>query len=91
MMSKTGEVVDLVCYLDHGASGKRHAECARKCISSGLPVGLKTEDGTYLVVGEHKPMNAELAPLAAKTITVKGKIVERDGIKMIENAEIVKK
>jgi len=35
-------------------------------------------------------MNKELAALAAQTITVKGKVVEKDGIKMIENAEIVK-
>lgn len=88
--TKTGEVVDLLCYLDHGASGEAHSACAQKCIASGLPVGLKTADGTYLLVGTHKPMNNELSALAAQTITVKGKVVEKDGIKMIENAEIVK-
>jgi hypothetical protein len=36
-------------------------------------------------------MNDELAEYAGKTITVKGKVAERDGISMIENAEIVKK
>ena len=89
--TKTGEVVDLACYIDHGASGEGHSACAKKCIASGLPVGLKTADGTYLLVGAHKPMNNELAALAAQTITVTGKVVEKDGIKMIENAEIVKK
>ena len=88
--TKTGEVVDLLCYIDHGASGEAHSGCAKTCISNGLPVGLKTADGTYLLVGNHKPLNKELAELAAQTITVKGKVVERDGIKMIENAEIVK-
>lgn len=87
----TGEVVDLMCYLDHGAKGEKHAGCAETCIKSGGPVGLLTADNQlYLVVGEHKPMNDELAPLAAKTITLKGKVVERDGMKMIENAEIQK-
>jgi type 1 fimbria pilin len=87
----TGEVVDMVCYIDHGASGTEHADCAQKCIEMGLPVGLKTSDGkTYFLIGEHEPMNAALAPLAAKTITVKGKAVSRDGFNMIENAEIVK-
>lgn len=87
----TGEVVDLVCYIDHGATGAGHADCAQKCIKMGLPVGIKTDKGeTYMLVGEHKPINAKLAPLAAKTITVKGKAVERDGLRMIENAEIVK-
>jgi hypothetical protein len=86
-----GEVIDMACYVDHGATGEKHADCAKKCISSGLPVGLKGEDGkTYLIIGEHKPMNNELAEYAAKAITVKGKVVSRDGVNMIENAEIVK-
>jgi type 1 fimbria pilin len=85
-----GEVLDLVCYVDHNATGEKHADCAAKCIQQGLPVGLKAENGkTYLLVGEHKPINAELVKHAAKTITVKGKAVSRDGFNMIENAEIV--
>ena len=87
----TGEVVDMACYIDHGATGAKHADCAKTCIESGLPVGIKSKDGkTYLLIGEHKPMNKELAAYAAKTITVKGKLATRDGINMIENAEIVK-
>jgi hypothetical protein len=43
-----------------------------------------------VLVGDHKPLNSELAPYAAKTITMKGKVVSRDGINMLENAEIVK-
>ena len=86
-----GEVVDLMCYLDHGARGEKHAECARDCIKGGGPVGILTGNNElYLIIGEHKPINDQLAPLAAKTISVKGKIVERDGMKMIENAEILK-
>ncbi|MDD2763794.1 MAG: hypothetical protein PHE83_07470 [Opitutaceae bacterium] len=87
----TGEVLDMACYLDHGAQGEKHADCARKCISSGLPVGIKGADGTvYLLIGEHVPANAELAQYAAKTITVKGKAASRDGINLLENIEIVK-
>lgn len=87
----TGEVVDMMCYIDHGATGEKHAACAAKCIKGGGPVGIKSEGKTYLIIGEHKPMNDELAQHAAKTITVKGKVAERDGISMIENAEIVQK
>ena len=88
----TGEVIDMACYLDHKASGAKHADCAKDCIEKGLPVGLKGNDGkTYLVIGDHKPLNQQLAPLAAKTITVRGKIVSHDGFNMIENAEIVTK
>lgn len=89
--SVTGEVVDMMCYVDHGASGDKHAACAAKCIKGGGPVGITSEGKTYLIVGDHKPMNAQLAEYAGKTITVKGKVAERDGINMIENAEIVKK
>lgn len=89
--SITGEVVDLMCYLDHGAKGEKHAGCAETCIKSGGPVGLLTsKDQLYLVIGDHKPMNDQLASHAGKTITVKGKVVERNGVKMIENASIEK-
>jgi hypothetical protein len=86
----TGEVLDMACYLDHGAHGDKHAGCAQTCISSGLPVGLKSADGkVYLLIGEHKPANEQLAQYAAKTITVKGKLATRDGINLLENIEIV--
>ncbi len=88
-VTMTGEVVDLMCYLDHGAKGPDHAGCAKKCIKSGGPVGLLTEDGqVYLLIGSHAPANDELALHAADTITVVGKYVERDGMKMIENIQI---
>ena len=84
-----GEVVDLMCYLDHGAKGEKHKGCAKKCIESGGPVGLLTaDDQLYLVIGDHQPLNKELSAKAAETITLKGKVVERNGMKMIENAEL---
>lgn len=90
-LTVTGEVLDMACYLDHGAMGADHADCAQTCIESGLPVGLRTTDGkTYLLIGEHMPANRELAKYAAKTITVRGKFVSRDGINLLENIEIVK-
>ena len=86
-----GEVVDLMCYLDHGAKGEKHKGCASGCIKGGGPVGLLTEDDQlYLVVGDHKPINTELASKAAETVTLKGKVVEKHGMKMIENAELEK-
>jgi len=108
----TGEVVDLMCYLDHGARGKDHQACAKRCIASGGPVGLlvdspngedeqhgqhgqhaeghdENQQQVYLIIGNHKPLNSKLADHAAKRITVVGKVVDRDGMKMIENAQIV--
>ena len=84
-----GEIVDLMCYLDHGAKGEKHKGCAKKCIESGGPVGLLTaDDQLYLVIGDHQPLNKELSAKAAETVTLKGKVVERNGMKMIENAEL---
>jgi hypothetical protein len=88
--SVTGEIVDLMCYIDHGAKGEKHKGCAEKCIKSGGPVGLLSGDDLYLVIGDHKPMNDELAAKAAQTVTLKGKVVEKNGMKMIENAEFEK-
>jgi hypothetical protein len=88
----TGEVVDMMCYVDHNAVGEKHGQsCGAKCIKSGGPVGIVSGDKAYLVVGEHKPMNDQLADYCGKTITLKGKLAERGGIAMLENAEIVKK
>ena len=88
----TGEILDMACYLDHGARGKDHKDCAETCIESGLPVGIKSDkDGkTYLIIGAHKPLNEQLAKHAAETTTIRGKLVTRDGISMIANARIVK-
>ena len=86
----TGEIVDLMCYLDHGAKGEKHKGCAEKCISSGGPVGIVSGDDVYLVIGDHKPINDQLSSLASQTVTLKGKVVEKHGMKMIENAEIQK-
>ena len=45
----SGEVIDMACYVDHNATGDKHAGCAKKCITSVLPVGLKADDReTYL-------------------------------------------
>ena len=87
----TGEVVDMMCYVDHNAMGDKHSACGTKCIKGGGPVGIVENGKAYLVVGEHKPINEQLADSCGKTITLKGKLAERGGIAMLENAEIVKK
>jgi hypothetical protein len=88
----TGEVVDMMCYVDHNAVGEKHGQsCGAKCIKSGGPVGIVSDGKAYLVVGEHKPINDQLAEYCGKNVTVKGKLAERGGIAMLENVEIVKK
>lgn len=97
----TGEVIDMACYFDNGASGPDHAECAKMCIASGLPVGLKTRDGKiYVLIGKqlapssqpaamHESLNAQIAQYAARIVTVSGTIVSKRGASVIENAQLI--
>jgi hypothetical protein len=87
-----GEVLDMTCYIAYNLSGPEHASCARDCIRSGLPVGIKAEDGkVYLLTGKAgKPVNAELADYAAKVVTIKGKESIRDGFAQLQVEEIRK-
>lgn len=88
----TGEVVDLACYLSAGEMGPNHRECAQKCITSGLPVGIKSGDQVYLAMtSEHGPANTLLASLAAQQVTVEGTVTERDGVHLIAIKKITLK
>ena len=92
-MTLTGEVVDVVCYLSHDAQGlgKGHTDCAKKCITGGLPVALKVGDQLYLAsMGDHTAANAKLAPFAGRQVTVHGKVLERDGQRLILVSEVEK-
>lgn len=98
----TGEVIDVACYFDDGAHGPGHAACARRCIESGLPVGLRAKDGkVYVLIGEqippgpqpgpkHQSFNEQMAPYAATAVTVSGTLVSKEGVNVIENARLVK-
>jgi hypothetical protein len=86
-----GEVLDLTCYVAYNWSGPKHAACARDCIGSGLPVGIKTEDGkVYLLTGKDAHVNAELADYAAQIVTIRGKETARDGFAQLQVEEIRK-
>jgi hypothetical protein len=86
-----GEVLDLTCYIAYNMSGPEHASCARDCIKSGLPVGIKTEDGkVYLLTGKDAHVNDELADYAAKIVAVRGKETARDGFAQVQVEEIRK-
>ena len=87
----TGEVVDVFCYLSHGKAGlgKQHADCAKKCITSGLPVAIKVGDQLYLAsMADHTAANQQLADLAAEQVTVRGTVMERDGQRLIAISKV---
>jgi hypothetical protein len=86
----TGEVLDMTCYIAYNLSGPNHAECARVCIRSGEPAGIKAQDGkVYILTGEPgHSINAEVAEYAAKTVTIKGRQSVRDGFAQLQVEEI---
>ena len=88
----TGEVLDMTCYIASNLSGPDHAECARVCIRSGEPAGIKAQDGkVYLLTGEPgHSVNEELADYAAQVVTIKGKQTVRDGFAQLQVEEIRK-
>jgi hypothetical protein len=88
----TGEVLDLTCYIADNLSGPDHAKCARDCIRSGLPAGIKGQDGkVYLLTGKAgQSINAQVADYAAKVVTIKGKQSVRDGFAQLQVEEIRK-
>lgn len=88
----TGEVLDMTCYIAYHLSGPEHATCARECIKSGMPVGIKGENGkVYLLTGQPgHSINGELADYAARTVTIRGKETARDGFAQLQVEEIRK-
>lgn len=70
-----GELIDTACYVasDGDAKGKDHAECATKCMASGVPAGILPEgskDAKALMFLLTNP--TVLASYAAQTIKVEG-------------------
>ena len=57
LVSVTGEIIDISCYLQLGKHGEKHKPCGSKCIAAGEPIGLLTkEGGVYLLMPEeHDP------------------------------------
>ena len=82
----TGEIVDLHCYTTRGEHGEKHAGCANACISRDVPAGFLAGDGTlYLLLNEKSTsVKEKIAGKAGKPVTVRGKIVEKSGVKALQ-------
>jgi hypothetical protein len=81
--SLKGEVVDLHCYLTRGARGSEHAGCANACIGRGVTPGFVAADGRVFLLLAERPFSVKdmLAGLAGEPVSVRGTIVERDGVR----------
>jgi hypothetical protein len=80
----TGEVLDLSCYIGHGAMGAGHAGCAEKCLKGGQPMGLLGTDGSvYVLFADHANAAAfeKAKDFAGKKVEITGDVASKDGIK----------
>ena len=81
VVTVTGEIIDLSCYLQVGKHGDKHRECGQKCVKNGQPVGLLAEDGTvYLLCDEeHDPRRDGLTEFRKAAIDAMAHIVTING------------
>lgn len=79
-----GEVVDVACYIAHGARGEKHKACAEACAEAGGALGVLTSDGKLyvsLLPDEHNAgPNALLKDHIAETVEAKGFVRTKGGV-----------
>ena len=93
----SGEILDLSCYLARGLSGPLHQDCAKRCLQSGVPMGLMTADSTlYLLTQNHgramtpgsfagtPNLYAQCRDWAAMQVEVNGATGFRNGVRVLE-------
>lgn len=89
----TGEVVDVSCYLGHGARGEGHKECAEMCAKAGGPLGILTSDGKlYISLMPENHIggpNDKLMGFIAQNVTVKGVIHSKTGVNGVVVKEVM--
>ncbi len=81
VMTVTGELVEVSCFLQLGKRGEKHIPCGSDCLKNGQPFGVvTTKNQLYLVLAEeHDPrrygkadLREALIPLLAKLVSVTG-------------------
>ncbi|NJM34364.1 MAG: hypothetical protein HC850_06245 [Rhodomicrobium sp.] len=96
----TGEIIDTWCYYSgvmggqDAVVGTAHHTCALWCAAGGIPVGMRTDDGTvYLVLkleGAAPLANKEtLLDLQSNKVTATGLHYVRDGVNYIVVEKVV--
>ncbi|GEM_PF-381885 len=81
VLTVTGELVEVSCYLQLGKRGEKHIPCGTKCLQNGQPFGLLTaKNQLYIIMAEeHDPrrdakadLREALVPLISKQVRVTG-------------------
>ena len=81
LVTVTGEIIDLSCYLQLGKHGEKHKACGTKCIQNNQPIGLLTKTGAVymLMAEEHDPRRDGQTTFQQRAIDNFAKIVEVTG------------
>ena len=81
VVTLTGEIIDLSCYLQVGKHGAKHRDCGQKCLKNGQPIGLLTKDGSvYLLMEEeHDPRRDGLTNFRQAAIDQMAYVMEVTG------------
>ena len=85
--SWTGEIVDLGCYMGHGAKGEGHKECGLKCVSNGMPMGLLTNGNkVFVLTMSHDNADPFTAckNMVSQQVKITGTMAAKGGIQAIE-------
>jgi hypothetical protein len=83
----TGQVVDVSCLILNNATGASHKACAQACADKGIPLGVKTADGTIYIplgTGMANAQNPKLREFAEGNVRVTGVHRFTNGVHTIE-------
>ena len=97
-----GELVDFYCYIEKGARGPEHRDCAVRCVSGDVCMGILTTDEKQLLMlsvnhlRAMDPMTWRPVPdpfnkcrgLLAQTVDLTGYVIEKKGQKIIEVTDV---
>lgn len=86
----TGEVIDSWCQTTGimYALGTAHHQCAIWCAVGGIPVGLRTSDGTIYTIlkvdkDQENVANPRLLRLQTHEVSAEGDVIERNGLRYL--------
>ena len=91
-----GELVDTWCSVTGimFAAGTAHHQCAVWCAVGGIPISIKTADGSYYMVlriadDDHSVARKPFVKIQTHEVSVDGELIERDGVKYLFVSEVL--
>ena len=83
----TGQIIEPYCFLEHGASGPDHRDCAQACAKMGINLAFFNDQDHQIysiLPTEHANPNDKVVEFAEKHVEVTGTIHKKAGYQAIE-------